>query len=442
MNQLLRKMALEFHAQGRPGKIEVVTIKPVRSVHDLTLAYSPGVGAVCEEIASDADKSFDYTAKGNLVGVISNGTAVLGYGHIGPHAAKPVMEGKGILFKRFADIDVFDIEIDETDPDRLAQVVASIAPTFGGINLEDIRAPECFSVERTLRAKLRIPVFHDDQHGTAVVVSAAVINALRMTGRSFQDVRLVCNGAGAAAIACLDMLVAHGMKREHMHVFDSQGHVTESRPDLNTEKRRYAQRRQVTLREALSGADIFLGVSKGNALSGDDIIGMNDSPLILALANPIPEIMPEVVKAVRPDAILCTGRSDFPNQVNNVLCFPYVFRAALDVRATTINTEMLLAAARTLADLAYTCSFEGSRVEGASLKNHLIPGVFDQRLLPHVSAAVASAAIETGVALRPYERRDVYLRRLERLAHTLSGSVEPQGMEDGVLTGHAPMAAA
>lgn len=425
MDATFKARALAFHEEGRPGKIAVVATKPVQSKEDLALAYSPGVGAACEAIHADVENSYRYTAKANLVGVISNGSAVLGYGNIGPHAAKPVMEGKGILFKRFADIDVFDIEIDENDPDRLIDTITRIAPTFGGINLEDIKAPECFHVERALRAQLPIPVFHDDQHGTAVVVTAAVINVLRLTRRAIGDVRLVCNGAGAAAIACLDMLVLQGIARKNIWVFDSKGLLSASRFDLSEEKARFAQNSAqplaMTLQQALQGADIFLGVSKANALQPDAIIGMRPQPLIMALANPIPEIMPQLVRATRPDAIVCTGRSDFPNQVNNVLCFPYVFRAALDVRASTINTDMLSAAARTIADLAYTASSQVTP-GGRALADYLIPDVFDQRLLPQVATAVACAAMHSGVARMPLQDSPAYTYSLRDLAQRLAGT--------------------
>ena len=426
MDTAFKAKALAFHEHGRPGKIEIISTKALHSKEELALAYSPGVGAVCEAICADIDDSYRYTAKGNLIGVISNGSAVLGYGNIGPHAAKPVMEGKAVLFKRFADIDVFDVEIDEQDPEKLIETIVRIAPTFGGINLEDIKAPECFRIENELRRRLPIPVFHDDQHGTAVVVAAAIFNALRITGRAIGDIRLVCNGAGAAAIACLGMLELQGIKRENMFVFDSRGLLCNSRTDLGIEKGRYAQNAQnasisTTLKEALFGADIFLGVSKANALREEDIVDMNPRPLIMALANPVPEIMPDRAHLVRPDAIVCTGRSDFPNQVNNVLCFPYVFRAALDVRASTINSPMLLAAARTLADLAFTSSSHLTP-GGRALEQHLIPGVFDPRLLPNIATAVAVAAIESGVASRPFSDRIAYRRSLEQLANRLSAT--------------------
>ncbi|PUA17709.1 malic enzyme-like NAD(P)-binding protein [Glaciimonas sp. PCH181] len=436
MDAVFKASALAFHEQGRPGKIAVVATKSVQSKEDLALAYSPGVGAACEAIHADVENSYRYTAKANLVGVISNGTAVLGYGNIGPHAAKPVMEGKGILFKRFADIDVFDIEIDENDPDRLIETITRIAPTFGGINLEDIKAPECFHIERALRAQLSIPVFHDDQHGTAVVVTAAVINALRLTKRAIGEIRLVCNGAGAAAIACLDMLVVQGVARENIWVFDSKGLLSASRFDLSEEKARYAQNSDqpssMTLKQALQDADVFLGVSKANALQPDDIVGMHPQPLIMALANPIPEIMPQLARAARPDAIVCTGRSDFPNQVNNVLCFPYVFRAALDVRASTINTAMLSAAARTIADLAYSASSQVTP-GGRALADYLIPDVFDQRLLPQIATAVASAAMDSGVARLPLQDSLAYTCALTDLARRLAGTPVQKVTNDAVL---------
>jgi malate dehydrogenase (oxaloacetate-decarboxylating)(NADP+) len=419
MDASFKKKSLEFHETGRPGKIEVVATKNVDSMKAMSLAYSPGVGAACEAIKANAAESYRYTAKGNLIGVISNGTAVLGYGNIGPHAAKPVMEGKGILFKRFADIDVFDIEIDEENPERIVEVIASFSPTFGGLNLEDIKAPECFEIERRLRKRLGIPVFHDDQHGTAVVVAAAVFNAVRLTGRTMGELRIVCNGAGAAAIASLNMLVAQGVAKNNIWMFDSKGLIEGTRQDLNPEKQRFAQEGNLSLEQALRRADVFLGVSTANVLSSSEIAGMAQRPLIMALANPIPEIMPGEVLACRPDAIVCTGRSDFPNQVNNVLCFPYVFRGALDVRAKEINSEMLSAAARAIADIAYSNS-SLINPNGVSLSDNLIPGAFDPRLLPEVASAVAYAAIDSGVAQLNIGDRSGYERGLRMLSQRLS----------------------
>ncbi|HYD62654.1 MAG TPA: malic enzyme-like NAD(P)-binding protein [Noviherbaspirillum sp.] len=431
MDLSFKNKALDFHMSGRRGKIEVVTTKPVRSKADLALAYSPGVGAACEAITASPEASYCYTAKGNLIGVISNGSAVLGYGNIGPLAAKPVMEGKGILFKRFADIDVFDIEIDEDDPEHLVETIARISPTFGGINLEDIKAPECFEIERRLRERLAIPVFHDDQHGTAVVVAAAVHNALRVSGRPITSVRLVCSGAGAAAIASLDMLVALGMDVRNILVFDSKGLLSLERQDLNAEKSRYARSGPASLKDALEGADIFLGVSAANALRPDDIKHMNPLPLIMALANPTPEILPEEARRVRPDAMVCTGRSDYPNQVNNVLCFPYVFRAALDVRARSINRKMLVAAAHAIAELAYLASTRCPESQ-ASLGNCLIPDAFDAKLLPHVATAVARAAVTSGVADKPIVDWAAYRSSLERLSCKLADGAVAACVQDAV----------
>src|SRR5690606_35823672 len=333
--EYFRKAALDYHRLEPRGKIKVQATKPMLTQRDLALAYSPGVAYACEEIAADPTRASDYTARGNLVAVISNGTAVLGLGDIGPLAGKPVMEGKGVLFQKFAGIDVFDIEIDEKDPDKLVDIIASLEPTFGGINLEDIKAPECFIVERKLRERLKIPVFHDDQHGTAIIVGAAVVNALEIAGKKIEDVRLATTGAGAAGIACLDMLVALGLKPENITAYDRGGVIHAGRDDLDDAKRRYARDTpHRTLAEIVAGADIFLGLSAGGILKPEMVASMADNPIILALANPYPEILPEVAREVRPDAIIATGRSDYPNQVNNALCFPYIFRGALDVGAT------------------------------------------------------------------------------------------------------------
>src|SRR5882757_2172 len=335
--QLRKEQALEYHSKGRPGKIEVVPTKEAKTQRDLSLAYSPGVAEPCKEIAENIENVYKYTAKGNLVAVISNGTAVLGLGDIGPEASKPVMEGKGCLFKKFADIDVFDIELDEVDPDKIVDIVAAMEPTFGGINLEDIKAPECFYIERKLRERMKIPVFHDDQHGTAIVAGAAVINGLEIVGKKIQDIKIVASGAGAAAIACLDLLVGLGARRENVFVSDLKGVVYAGRVEyMDDQKAKYAQPTSArTLGEIIPGADLFLGLSAGGVLKPEMLAKMADRPLILALANPDPEISPEVARATRPDAIIATGRSDYPNQVNNVLCFPFIFRGALDVGATT-----------------------------------------------------------------------------------------------------------
>ncbi|MFN7607832.1 MAG: malic enzyme-like NAD(P)-binding protein, partial [Ralstonia sp.] len=350
----LRKAALEYHEFPTPGKISVTPTKPLSNQRDLALAYSPGVAAACEEIVEDVANSFRYTARGNLVGVVTNGTAVLGLGDIGPEASKPVMEGKAGLFKKFAGIDVFDIEINEKDPQKLVDIIASLEPTFGGINLEDIKAPECFFVERELRKRMKIPVFHDDQHGTAIVVGAGITNALKVVGKDIKKVKLVASGAGAAALACLDLLVDLGLPRENIWVTDLAGVVYEGRTELmDPDKAHFAQKTDLrTLAEVIDGADIFLGLSAAGVLKQDMVKRMADKPIIFALANPNPEILPEQAKEVRPDVIMGTGRTDYPNQVNNVLCFPFIFRGALDVGATTINEAMKVAAVRAIADLA------------------------------------------------------------------------------------------
>lgn len=399
--------ALHYHSEGRPGKIEVVPTKAHHTQHDLSLAYSPGVAAPSRAIAEDPDAVYRYTGKGNLVAVISNGTAVLGLGNIGPLAAKPVMEGKSMLFKTFAGIDAFDIEVDETDPEAFIRIVKAIAPTFGGINLEDIKAPECFEIDTRLRQELDIPIIHDDQHGTAVIASAALINGLRIAGKRAEEIRVAVNGAGAAAIACVRMFLALGVKRENMVLCDSQGAVTTRRTDLNPLKREFATQRPITtLAEALVDADLFLGVSKPNSLTSEMIRTMAHDPIVLALANPDPEIPYEQAIASRPDIIFATGRSDYPNQVNNALGFPYIFRGALDVRASQINDAMKLAAAHALADLAQepipAAVLRAYNLESLEFgRGYLIPKPLDTRLLCVVSAAVAKAAMDSGVARRP-----------------------------------------
>ncbi|GJM08471.1 MAG: malic enzyme [Lysobacteraceae bacterium] len=415
MSDKLKQQALEYHRSPTPGKIRVVPSKALTTQHELSLAYSPGVAAACEAIVEDENAASEMTSRANLVGVITNGTAVLGLGSIGPLAAKPVMEGKGVLFQKFAGIDVFDIEIDENDPDKLVDIIASLAPTFGGINLEDIKAPECFEVERRLRDRLKIPVFHDDQHGTAIITGAAVINALRLVEKDIAKVKLVTSGAGAAGIACLDMLVALGLKKENITATDRHGVVYVGRSeDMDDRKAGYAQDTDArTLGEVIDGADIFLGVSAPGVLSADMVKRMADQPIILALANPIPEIMPDVAREARPDAIIATGRSDFPNQVNNVLCFPYMFRGALDVGATCINEEMKRAAVLALAELARK---EASDVVqqaygGESLTfgpEYLIPKPFDPRLPVFLAPAIAKAAMDSGVATRPLTDLQAY----------------------------------
>ncbi|MPZ58540.1 MAG: NADP-dependent malic enzyme [Rhizobiales bacterium] len=405
----------------RPGKIEVQATKPLGNQHDLALAYTPGVAAACEAIAADPSEAAGLTARANLVAVITNGTAVLGLGAIGPLASKPVMEGKAVLFKKFAGIDVFDIEIDANEIDRIVDVVAALEPTFGGINLEDVKAPECFEVEARLKKRMRIPVFHDDQHGTAIIVGAAVRNALDLTGKKIEDVKIVASGAGAAALACLNLLVSLGAQRENIWVCDIEGLVYAGRRSLmDPWKAIYAQGTEKrTLAEVISGADIFLGLSAGGVLKQDMVKRMAERPLIMALANPTPEIMPDEVLAVRPDSMICTGRSDFPNQVNNVLCFPYIFRGALDVGATTINEAMKRAAVEAIALLAREAPSDVAARAYDGLApgfgpGSLIPNPFDPRLILRIAPAVASAAMESGVATRPIANFDAYRERLER----------------------------
>ena len=402
----LMKEALAYHAEGGPGKIEIRPTKPDATQYDLSLAYSPGVAAPCLAIADDPAKAYDYTIKGNLVAVITNGTAVLGLGDIGPLAAKPVMEGKCMLFKHFSGINAFDIEIDTTDPEEFIAAVKQIAPTFGGINLEDIKAPECFEIERRLVEELDIPVMHDDQHGTAIIASAALINAMHLSGKRIDEAQIVVNGAGAAAIACARMFLALGARRDQITMCDSRGVVTTRRTDLNPVKREFATDRPVTtLREALVGADVFLGVSTAGVRDADMVRSMAGNPLVMALANPDPEISYDEAKAARPDVIVATGRTDYPNQVNNVLGFPYIFRGALDVRARKINEAMKLAAAHALAELAreevpaeLAAAFGVDRLEFGP--DYLIPKLTDPRLLGRVAPAVARAAVESGVAQR------------------------------------------
>lgn len=402
----LMKEALAYHAEGGPGKIEIRPTKPDATQYDLSLAYSPGVAAPCLAIADDPAKAYDYTIKGNLVAVITNGTAVLGLGDIGPLAAKPVMEGKCMLFKHFSGINAFDIEIDTTDPEEFIAAVKRIAPTFGGINLEDIKAPECFEIERRLVEELDIPVMHDDQHGTAIIASAALINAMHLSGKRIDEAQIVVNGAGAAAIACARMFLALGARRDQITMCDSRGVVTTRRTDLNPVKREFATDRPVTtLREVLVGADVFLGVSTAGVLDADMVRSMAGNPLVMALANPDPEISYDEAKAARPDVIVATGRTDYPNQVNNVLGFPYIFRGALDVHARKINEAMKLAAAHALAELAreevpaeLAAAFGVDRLEFGP--DYLIPKLTDPRLLGRVAPAVAHAAVESGVAQR------------------------------------------
>jgi len=428
----LDDQALQYHLEPFPGKMAIVATKPLATQRDLALAYSPGVAAPCLAIADDPLKASDYTSRGNLVAVITNGTAVLGLGNIGPLASKPVMEGKAVLFKKFSGIDVFDVEVAEKDPQRFIDIVASLEPTFGGINLEDIKAPECFVIERELRKRLNIPVFHDDQHGTAIVVCAAVVNGLRVVGKELSEVKLVASGAGAAALACLDLLVSMGLPREHVTVCDRSGVIyTGRKDDIDEFKARYAVDTDArTLADAIVGADIFLGLSAAGALKPEMVEKMAPKPMILALANPTPEILPEEALAVRPDAVLATGRSDYPNQVNNVLCFPFLFRGALDVGATTINEEMKQACVKAIADLACAESSDIVReAYGSESLNfgpeYLIPKPFDPRLILQIAPAVAQAAMDSGVATRPIEDMQVYRDRLSRFVFRSGNLMKP-----------------
>jgi malate dehydrogenase (oxaloacetate-decarboxylating)(NADP+) len=429
----LRQAALEYHEFPTPGKIAICATKQLVNQHDLALAYSPGVAAPCEEIVKDPNNAFKYTSRGNLVAVITNGTAVLGLGDIGPLAAKPVMEGKGVLFKKFAGIDVFDIEINEKhDLDKLVDIIASMEPTFGGINLEDIKAPDCFYVERKLRERMKIPVFHDDQHGTAIVVGAAILNGLKVVGKDPRKVKLVTSGAGAAALACLGLLVKLGIPRQNIWVTDLAGLVYEGRVELMDEdKAVFAQPTSArTLRDAIVDADIFLGLSAGGVLKADMVKTMAARPLVFALANPTPEILPEEVQAVRDDAIIATGRTDYPNQVNNVLCFPYIFRGALDAGASTITLEMEIAAVHAIADLAQA---EQSEVVAAAYSGeqlafgpeYLIPKPFDPRLMMKIAPAVAKAAADSGVALRPITDMDAYRDKLQSFVYASGTTMKP-----------------
>lgn len=427
--QEFRQAALEYHEFPSPGKIAVTPTKQLTNQRDLALAYSPGVAAACEEIAADPANAFRYTARGNLVAVITNGTAVLGLGNIGPLAAKPVMEGKGVLFKKFAGIDVFDIEVNETDPDKLCDIIAALEPTFGGVNLEDIKAPECFYIERKLRSRMKIPVFHDDQHGTAIIVGAAILNGLKVVGKDIKHCKMVVSGAGAAALACLDLIVDLGFPIENIIVTDLAGVVYKGRAELmDPDKERFAQDiKERTLAEVIPGADIFLGLSAGGVLKQDMVRQMAPKPLVLALANPTPEILPEEVRAVRDDAVIATGRSDYPNQVNNVLCFPYIFRGALDCGATTITRSMEIATVHAVAELAQA---EQSDVVATTYgvtnlsfgPDYLIPKPFDPRLMLKIAPAVAIAAEQAGVAARPIKDMAVYMERLQQFVYH-SGTV-------------------
>ena len=430
--QALREAALEYHRSPTKGKVTVAPTKPLSNQRDLSLAYSPGVAYPCLDIQADPAKAFDYTSRGNLVGVITNGTAVLGLGDIGPLAGKPVMEGKGCLFKKFAGVDVFDIELDARDPDKIIEIVAALEPTLGGINLEDIKAPECFYIERELSKRMNIPVFHDDQHGTAIISSAALLNGLELVGKQIDKVKVAVSGAGAAAIACVDVMVGLGVKREHIFMVDSKGVIYEGRPGgMDESKARYAQKTEArTLADVVHGADVFLGCSAPGVLTAEMVKTMADKPIILALANPEPEIRPELAKAVRPDCIIATGRSDYPNQVNNVLCFPYIFRGALDCGATKITEAMKLACVRQIAALAkeniseeVAAAYAGKEL--AFGPDYLIPTPFDSRLILKIAPAVAQAAADSGVATRPIADLEAYRHGLTRFVYQTGMLMRP-----------------
>ncbi len=432
LNEGLREAALGYHEFPTPGKISVTPTKQLVNQRDLALAYSPGVAAPCEEIVADPLNASRYTSRGNLVAVITNGTAVLGLGNIGPLAAKPVMEGKGVLFKKFSGIDVFDIEINESDPDKLIDIIAALEPTFGGINLEDIKAPECFYIERALRARLNIPVFHDDQHGTAIIVAAGAINALSVVGKKIGDIKLVVSGAGAAALACVDLLMDMGLPQENIWLTDRKGVIhTERAEALDESKARFAQKTdQRELAQIMAGADMFLGLSSAGVVNGEMVASMADKPIIFALANPTPEILPEEVRKVRDDAVIATGRTDYPNQVNNVLCFPFIFRGALDVGATTITREMEIATVHAIADLArmeqndaVAAAYGVSDVQFGP--EYLIPSPFDTRLLVKISPAVAKAAMDSGVATKPIEDFEAYRDQLQRFTMRSGALMKP-----------------
>ncbi len=433
MDNQITQQALDYHRRHGPGKLTVTPTKPLGNQRDLALAYSPGVAAVCDAIVADSAAAFEMTIRGNLVAVISNGSAVLGLGNIGPLASKPVMEGKAVLFKKFAGIDVFDLEIDETDPERLVEIIAALEPTFGAINLEDIKAPDCFVVERELHQRMNIPVFHDDQHGTAIVASAALSNGLAVVGKDIGEIKMVSTGGGAAGIACLDLMIALGLRRENVVLVDHLGVIFEGRSeDMTDQKAAYAVATEArTLDEVISGADVFLGLSAPGVLLPEMVARMAERPLILALANPTPEILPEDVQAVRPDAVMATGRSDYPNQVNNVLCFPFLFRGALDVGATAINEEMKLACTTAIAELAKAESSEvvARAYSGAESlifgPDYLIPKPFDPRLIVEIAPAVAKAAMQSGVATRPIADFDQYRDRLSRFVFRSGTLMKP-----------------
>ena len=423
--------ALHYHEFPRPGKISVTPIKQLANQRDLALAYSPGVAVPCLEIQRDPTLAAKYTARSNLVGVITNGTAVLGLGNIGPLASKPVMEGKGVLFKKFAGIDVFDIEIAQNDPDKFIEAVASLEPTFGGINLEDIKAPECFKIERELRARMNIPVFHDDQHGTSIIVAAAMLNALLITGKKIEEIKIVCSGAGAAAISCLDIICALGVDKNNVFVSDSRGIITTSRENLDETKQRYARDTTATaIEEVMDDVDMFLGLSMPGTLSEDMVRRMAKDPIVFALANPTPEIMPELAHAVRPDVIMATGRSDYPNQVNNALCFPYIFRGALDVGATTVNEEMKVACVKAIAAMAHveaTPTTSARNIEKIQRfgRDYLIPGPLEPNLIIEIASAVAKAAMDSGVATLPIDDLQAYRQRLSEFVYNSAFVMKP-----------------
>lgn len=429
--QQFEQSALHYHENPRPGKISVTPTKQIANQRDLALAYSPGVAVPCLEIQKDPKLASRYTARSNLVGVITNGTAVLGLGNIGALASKPVMEGKGVLFKKFAGIDVFDIEINQNDPDKFIEAVASLEPTFGGINLEDIKAPECFKIERELREKMNIPVFHDDQHGTAIIASAALLNALSLIKKDISQIRLVCSGAGAAAISCLDLIVALGGNKDNFFVLDSRGVISTKRENLDESKQRYARDTDfTTLDEAIDSADVFLGLSGPGILTPDMVKKMAKDPIIFALANPTPEIMPELAHAVRSDVIMATGRSDYPNQVNNALCFPYIFRGALDVGATVVNEEMKIACVKAIADMANTQASFDQNIKASETpkifgREYLIPGPLEPNLILQIAPAVAKAAMDSGVATLPIDDFDAYRQKLSEFVYNSALAMKP-----------------
>ncbi|MFL9479057.1 NADP-dependent malic enzyme [Acinetobacter baumannii] len=427
-DQSLKQAALNYHEYPNPGKISVTPSKQLVNQRDLALAYSPGVAAPCLEIERDPSAAAKYTARGNLVAVVSNGTAVLGLGNIGPLASKPVMEGKGVLFKKFAGVDVFDIEIAENDPDKIVDIVASLEPTFGGINLEDIKAPECFYIEKKLRERMKIPVFHDDQHGTSIIVGSALLNALQIVNKKIEEIKIVASGAGAAALSCLDLLCALGVNKENIIVADSRGLLTTSREGLDESKKRYVQDIKATqLHEVMAGADMFLGLSAAGILTKDMVKQMTENPIIFALANPDPEILPEHAHEVRPDVIMATGRSDYPNQVNNALCFPYIFRGALDVGATTINEDMKIACVHAIARMAHVEADAATYGEKSASfgRDYLIPRPLDQRLILEIAPAVAKAAMDSGVATRPIEDFSAYRQKLSEFVYNSAFLMKP-----------------